>query len=84
MAGLPGTANILGECLIKCCGWRQTGGCSPDGPREPNLDKPCSSTIADGSSGYCECRHGRKMLEKNCEKGDYSTCDEACTVGKDD
>ena len=24
------------------------------------------------------------MMAKGCEIGDFSTCDEACTVGKDD
>ena len=81
------STNVLDEYLVKCHGWRQTGGCNFDGPREPNLDQSCNSTIEDGWSGYCECRYGQKMMKKNCEKGEYSTCDEACgnsTEGKND
>ena len=73
-------SNILGKCVK----WRQTGECSPDGPREPIKDQRCYRVIDDGWSGYCECDNGRKMMEKGCEIGDFSTCDEACTVGKDD
>ncbi|KDO17667.1 hypothetical protein SPRG_16941 [Saprolegnia parasitica CBS 223.65] len=41
----------------ECLGWRQTGGCSPDGPREMNEDKPCDAKIEAGTSGYCESIH---------------------------
>jgi alpha 1,2-mannosyltransferase len=39
-----------------CLGWRQTGGCSPDGPREPDNDASCSKNIKAGASGYCLVR----------------------------
>ena len=37
------------------CMWRQTGGCAPDGEREPEGDKACDATVPRGASGYCEC-----------------------------
>ena len=37
------------------CMWRQTGGCTPDGEREPDGDKACDATVPRGASGYCEC-----------------------------
>ncbi|ETV81037.1 hypothetical protein, variant 2 [Aphanomyces astaci] len=42
---------------FECLGWRQTGECDPDGPREPNEDKGCDKVITAGNSGYCEARH---------------------------
>jgi len=39
-----------------CMAWRQTGGCSPNGPREGAADKGCKSLITNGQSGFCECR----------------------------
>ncbi|RHY78825.1 hypothetical protein DYB38_007554 [Aphanomyces astaci] len=38
----------------QCKGWRQTGGCDPDGVREPLNDKGCTAAISGGLSGYCE------------------------------
>lgn len=37
------------------CMWRQTGSCSPDGPREESKDKKCSAVIPKGDSGFCDC-----------------------------
>jgi len=34
---------------------RQTGGCDPEGPREPDSDTPCGRPVEGGRSGYCEC-----------------------------
>ena len=65
-----------------CIQWRQTGGCDPDGKREPTEDKGCHETIEDGWSGYCECRDESKAMRKGCEKGDYRTCEIACGSGK--
>jgi len=66
--GPPGSAN--------CVYWRQTGGCKPDGTREPDADKPCWETISSGASGYCECKNGNKK-ESTCDHGDF-TCNDAC------
>ena len=52
-------ANLMGTGACKCIGWRQTGGCNPDGPREPDSDLGCDEVVPSGSSGYCECAHGR-------------------------
>lgn len=41
--------------LPRCLGWRQTGGCTPDGVSEPESDHTCDATIAAGWSGRCEC-----------------------------
>eukprot|EP00996_Jenningsia_fusiforme_P002769 NODE_3587_length_949_cov_49.168889_g3296_i0.p1 GENE.NODE_3587_length_949_cov_49.168889_g3296_i0~~NODE_3587_length_949_cov_49.168889_g3296_i0.p1 ORF type:complete len:133 (+),score=24.89 NODE_3587_length_949_cov_49.168889_g3296_i0:146-544(+) len=43
-----------------CLGWRQTGGCDPNGPREEDGDRGCRSSISGGSSGYCECTQGKR------------------------
>ncbi|KAK7201220.1 Glucosidase II beta subunit-like/Glucosidase II beta subunit-like protein [Novymonas esmeraldas] len=43
------------EDAPSCVRWRQTGNCVATGPRESELDQPCSSKIASGHSGYCEC-----------------------------
>ena len=59
-----------------CVYWRQTGGCKPDGTREPDADKPCWETISSGASGYCECKNGNKK-ESTCDHGDF-TCNDAC------
>ncbi|RLN96878.1 hypothetical protein BBJ28_00024569 [Nothophytophthora sp. Chile5] len=40
-----------------CVGWRQTGGCSPDGPREPDHDRNCGTVIKNGNSGFCLLRN---------------------------
>jgi hypothetical protein len=43
------------------CQWRQTGGCSPTGPREPSKDKPCTTVIPTGPSGFCDCNGNGKQ-----------------------
>ncbi|ETM99021.1 hypothetical protein PPTG_19035 [Phytophthora nicotianae INRA-310] len=40
----------------KCVGWRHTGNCSPDGPRESEKDLNCGGTVQAGASGYCLLR----------------------------
>ncbi|KAL3658712.1 hypothetical protein V7S43_016348 [Phytophthora oleae] len=45
--------SSFGIPKFTCLGWRQTGGCSPDGPREPDNDASCSKNIKAGASGYC-------------------------------
>jgi alpha 1,2-mannosyltransferase len=39
---------------LECLGWKQTGGCSPYGKREPDQDKKCAQLVSGGVSGYCE------------------------------
>ena len=46
------------------CFWRQSGGCTWDGPREEIYDRGCCDTISDGWSGYCECANGTKTMKK--------------------
>ncbi|KAG7381630.1 hypothetical protein PHYPSEUDO_005788 [Phytophthora pseudosyringae] len=41
---------------FKCVGWRQTGNCSPDGPRESKKDLTCGGIVQAGASGYCLLR----------------------------
>jgi DnaJ-class molecular chaperone len=64
-----------------CIGWRQTGGCSADGAREPDNDKDCSAMIAPGSSGFCECGGERKVKRPGCDKAQDSedfSCRDLC------
>ncbi|KAL4134250.1 hypothetical protein PRIC2_004559 [Phytophthora ramorum] len=49
--------STLGIPTFSCLGWRQTGDCSPDGPREPDNDASCSTNIKAGASGYCLLRN---------------------------
>merc|ERR1719199_862696 len=45
----------LKDTTASCDGWMQTGGCNPNGFREPESDKGCSISIIDEWSGYCQC-----------------------------
>lgn len=47
------------------CRWRNTGGCSPFGPREPERDLGCDDTVKREASGYCECE-GSPNLSYSC------------------
>jgi hypothetical protein len=62
----------------KCTGWKATGGCNPDGPRETENDKPCHALIKTDWEGYCECNLGRK--EKYPCGHVPMTCTQACAV----
>ena len=62
-----------------CEGWRQTGGCSPHGPREAGSDRSCGDEVPAGASGYCECHDGTRARESDCDHGIF-TCGEACAV----
>merc|ERR1712232_1436168 len=83
-------ANCNGQfsftCELACagdelCAWRQTGGCTAQGPREPGNDKPCNAMIEAGSSGYCECgSEHRRTRETTCDGQDKFTCLEACSL----
>ena len=61
-----------------CIGWRKTGGCDPDGPREKEQDKSCSAKISADWSGYCECGAGRK--HKFACGHEPVSCSDACKV----
>ena len=65
------------KTLEQCVGWRQTGGCDPNGPREPQNDKTCDEIVGSADSGFCECFDGRKAQLSNCEHEIFS-CKEAC------
>ena len=63
---------------LDVCFWRQTGGCSWAGPREPHFDKECDTIITLGLSGYCECSNGAVGMKKGCKAGKFKTCQAAC------
>ena len=70
-----------------CLGWRQTGNCTADGPREESLDLPCGATVPAGVSGYCECGTGattrRVPRPPGCSKDDESErCEDVCKRGE--
>lgn len=60
-----------------CVGWRQTGGCTHAGQREPRSDRRCTETVPDDASGYCECKGGVRTAESGC-KHDSFTCADKC------
>jgi len=63
------------------CAWRQTGGCSPEGPREANNDKRCWHPIKAGASGFCECGVDKRRTRKtHCETEGSFSCIEVCTA----
>ena len=77
-AGHAKTADAADGAVIGCVSWRQTGGCSPTGPREPDADQSCAAVIHSGASGYCECESGRRVQESDCDHETFR-CDNACT-----
>lgn len=50
----------------KGCMWRQTGGCSPKGDREPDRDLRCDQQVPGDWSGYCECSDGKRAEQVGC------------------
>jgi len=79
--------NCATECLqarrYQCVSWRQTGGCSSDGAREPAQDKSCDDEIHPRMSGYCECGGGRIVRKPGCDSGellDSFKCREECAA----
>lgn len=61
-----------------CVAFRQTGECSPLGPREPTGDAPCLAIIDEMRSGICECKgEGKKNIELACGH-EAETCDKLC------
>ena len=77
---LPGANKTLEECVS----WRQTGGCSANGPREPTKDLGCAESVPNDASGYCECFDGRIANPSGCGHVGF-TCDQACkfTAGRE-
>lgn len=66
---------------FQCVGWRQTGDCSPDGPREEANDQNCTVLIPPGSSGYCECGMNRTIRKTGCRTDNDQeafTCQQQC------
>ena len=66
----------------ECVKWRQTEDCKFDGPRSPAIDRHCDVKI-ERQSGYCECKDGRKTMQKGCELPsfygfEFDTCNQAC------
>ena len=72
--------NFLAQA-VACSGWRQTGGCSPHGPREPGGDRGCRNVIPPGASGYCECENGRRAGQSTCDHDEF-TCESLCIHGE--
>jgi len=75
------------ECLqaerYQCIMWRQTGGCSADGERDPQRDQPCDALISARSSGFCECGDGRTIRKPGCAHGDFAEdfrCADECAA----
>lgn len=63
------------------CRWRQTGGCSAKGPREPYHDKGCRAKISKWDSGFCDCNGNGKQDWREPGYGCSSTpgtCLHAC------
>lgn len=82
--------NCATECLqmkrYMCIGWRQTGNCDADGPREPDKDAPCDASIDATMSGYCECGEERRVRQPGCKHGEFMepfTCKEVCAAEAD-
>ncbi|KAI9911104.1 hypothetical protein PsorP6_008818 [Peronosclerospora sorghi] len=48
------TPGDLQRRNLTCIGWRATGECTPDGPRQVAQDLPCHAIVPRGKSGYCE------------------------------
>lgn len=41
---------------LECLGWEATRYCTPEGPRNDQLDQNCTTLIEKGASGYCKVR----------------------------
>lgn len=57
-----------GQWTRGCVGWKQTGTCSPDGPREPQKDLACDFPVPSDVSGYCECADGHVTSRSGLQK----------------
>ena len=65
----------------QCVSWRQTGGCDPNGPREPQNDLPCTAAVPAAASGFCECLGGRKIQADACGHTAF-TCTQVCLLSE--
>ena len=68
-----------------CDGWRQTGNCTADGPREEDRDKTCEESVPGGVSGYCECAGGARRVARppGCKVDEPAeTCFSVCARGE--
>ena len=66
---------------LGCLSWRQTGDCSPTGVRQPHDDKPCSSVIPVGYSGFCECAGNVTRGAVGCNAKKPFSCTGICANG---
>jgi alpha 1,2-mannosyltransferase len=64
---------------LGCVSWRQTGGCTPAGPREPAHDQRCGEDVSGPTSGYCECEGGATTSHVTCQHAPF-TCLERCAT----
>ena len=53
---------VLARAPVGCISWRQTGGCVPTGPREPDSDRSCDQIVPAGASG---ARHAPMPLPRS-------------------
>ena len=67
------------EGAATCVGWRQTGGCTPEGPRESDADRRCGDEVPAGASGYCECAGGARAAPSDCQHEAF-TCADMCAA----
>lgn len=65
------------DSATQCVGWRQTGHCRDDGPREPAEDLGCGDVVPRAASGYCECVGGVRAGQTGCNHPQF-TCEVAC------
>ena len=71
-----------------CDGWRQTGNCTADGPREDSRDLACNVVVPAGVSGFCECGGGARRVPRpsGCSAEDLGgvegTCGAVCARGE--
>ena len=59
------------------CRWKQTGGCSPDGRREPGHDRKCDAVVPSDLSGYCSCADGSRVAVSHCNHKSFR-CRDKC------
>jgi alpha-mannosidase len=75
--GCTGDTPVPTEPALDCVSWRNTGGSSAHGPREPQNDLDCSKTVDDYRSGWCECAGGVKRAETDGQHQTF-TCNDIC------
>lgn len=67
------TAVMADSGFLKCLGWRQTGGCDSNGPREPKSDAGCKKPVPGGASGYCAVLDTRTNLASHVMRANCSS-----------